>query len=98
MVPYTTYVAKSSMCGVLKCCELVACKLNICVYAPLILRAGISVDSVPALRPCDVTCIESDSYSSIYMMFLLGITNAMMNLKQFGPLFLICVESNWPGS
>ena len=37
---------KSSMCSVLKCCGLVACKLNICVYAPLILGAGISVDSL----------------------------------------------------
>ena len=44
------YIAKCSMCGVLKCCGLVACKLNICVYAPLILRAGISVDSAPALQ------------------------------------------------
>ena len=25
-------------------------------------------------RPCDVTCIESDCYSSIYTMFLLGIS------------------------
>ena len=31
-------------------------------------------------------------------MFVLGITNAMINLKQFGPLVLICVETNWPGS
>ena len=38
------------MCGVLKCCGLVACKLNICVYAPLILGAGISVDSAPTLQ------------------------------------------------
>ena len=29
---------------------LVACKLNICVYAPLILGAGILVDSAPALQ------------------------------------------------
>ena len=43
------------------------------------------------LNICDVTCIESD-------MFLLGIINAMMNLKQFGLLVLICVETNWPGS
>ena len=41
---------KSSTRGVLKCCGLVACKLNICVYAPLILGAGISVDSAPALQ------------------------------------------------
>ena len=41
---------KSSMCGVLKCCGLVACKLNICVHAPLILGVIISVDSAPALQ------------------------------------------------
>ena len=42
---------KSFMCGVLKCCGLVACKLNIiCVYAPLILGTGISVDSAPAMQ------------------------------------------------
>ena len=72
--------------------------MNICVYAPLILGAGISVDSVPAWRPLWLTCIESDNYSFIYTMFLLDIINAMMNLKQFGPLVLICVETNWPGS
>ena len=60
------------------------------------LGAGISVDSAPTLsRPCDITCIESDSYSFIYTMFLLGIINdAMMNLKQFGPLVLIFVETS----
>ena len=31
-------------------------------------------------------------------MFLLDIINAMMNLEQFGPVVLICVETNWPGS
>ena len=30
-------------------------------------------------------------------MFVLGIINAMMNLKQFDPLILICVETNWLG-
>ena len=63
-----------------------ACKLNICVYAPFILGAGISVDSA-----CDIKCIESDSYSSIYTMFLLAIINAMMNLKQLSPLVIIRV-------
>ena len=43
-------------------------------------------------RPYDVKCIELDCHSSIYTMFVLGIINAMMNLKQFGPLVLICVE------
>ena len=41
---------KSSMCGVLNYCGLVAYKLNICVYAPLILGAGTSEDSAPALQ------------------------------------------------
>ena len=31
-------------------------------------------------------------------MFVLVIINAMMNLKQFGLVVLICVETNWPGS
>ena len=31
-------------------------------------------------------------------MFVLGIINAMTNLKQFGPLVLICVETNWPAA
>ena len=31
-------------------------------------------------------------------MFVLGIINAMMNSKQFGPLVLICVETNWPSN
>ena len=31
-------------------------------------------------------------------MFVLGIIKAMMNLKQFDPLVLICVETKLPGS
>ena len=69
-----------------------ACKLNACVYAPLIIRGWY------LSRPYDVKCIESDSHLSIYTMFVLRIINAMMNLKQFGPLVLICLETNWPGS
>ena len=46
----------------------------------------------------DLKGIESDSYSSIHAMFVLALINAMMNLKQFDPLVLICVETNWPGS
>ena len=49
-------------------------------------------------RPYDLKGIESDGHSSIHAMFVLVIINAMMNLKQFGPLVLICVETNWPGS
>ena len=50
------------------------------------IRADISVDSTPGLQACDVKCIESDSHSSIYTMFLLNIINVMMNLNQFGHL------------
>ena len=28
---------------------------------------------------------------------MLGTINSMMNLKQFGPIVLICVETKWPG-
>ena len=90
-VYYVVVLKAPCMCGVLKCYGPVACNLNICVYAPFILGAGISVDSLQHYRPCDVTCIESDDHSSIYTMFLLGIINAMMNLKQFGPLVVIYV-------
>ena len=57
---------------------------HICVYAPLILDAGILVDSAPGLQGLWCKSIESDNCSSIYMMFLLGIINAMINLKEFG--------------
>ena len=40
-------------------------------------------------KPYDVQYIESDSHSSICTMFVLEIINAMMKLKQFGPLVLI---------
>ena len=40
-------------------------------------------------RPYDIKCIELDSHLSIYTMFVLGIFNAIMNLKQFGLLVLI---------
>ena len=49
-------------------------------------------------RPYDLKGIESDSHSSIHITFVLIIINAMMNLKQFGLLVLICAETNWPGS
>ena len=84
------------MYGVLKCCGLVACKLNICVYAPLMLWAGISVDSALALQAlqCNMYRIRQLLF---YFLDLLGMINAM-NLKQFGPIVLIHVETNWPGS
>ena len=61
-------------------------------------ESGVSVDSAPAIQAYDVKGIESDSHSSIHTMFVLVIIKAMMNLKQFGPLVLICIENNWPGS
>ena len=59
---------------------------------------GISVDSAPAMQALWSKGIESDSHPSIYTMFMLVIINTMIDLKQFGPLVLICVENNWPGS
>ena len=77
-----------------------ACKLNICLFAPLIILVpGISVDSAPAMQALyDLKGIESGSHSLIHTMFVLVIINAMMNLKQFSIVVLICVETNWPGS
>ena len=49
-------------------------------------------------EPYDLKGIKSDSNSSIHTMFVLIIIDAMMTLKRFGPLVLICVETNWPGS
>ena len=49
-------------------------------------------------RPYYVKCIESDSHSSIHTMFMLGVINAMINLKQYGPVVIICVKTNWAGS
>ena len=51
---YSRYIEISSsfistVSGVLRYCGPVACKLNICVYASLILGADISVDSAPVL-------------------------------------------------
>ena len=63
------------------------------------ISAWISVDSL--LQQCrryDLKGIESGSHSSIHAIFVLVIINAMMNLKQFGLVVLICVETNWPGS
>ena len=38
------------------------------------------------------------SHSAIYIIFVLGTINAMMNIKQFIPIVLICAETKWPGS
>ena len=59
---------------------------------------GISIDSAPAMQAYGVRCIESDGHSSIYTMLVLAIINAMMNVKQFGLLVLICIETQWPGT
>ena len=44
----------------------------------------------------DVKCIESDSHSAIYTVFVLGTINTMVNLKQFNHIVLIYVETTWP--
>ena len=59
---------------------------------------GISVVSAPAMQALWSKGTELDSHPPIHTMFVLVIINAMMNLKQFGPLIVICVEINWPGS
>ena len=43
----------------------------------------ILVGSTPAVQACDVKCIESDSHSAIYTIFLLDTINAVVNLKHF---------------
>ena len=70
----------------------------VCLYATLIIRIWYLSRFCSNNAIYDLKGIESDSHSSILIMFVLVIINAMMNLKQFGPLVLICVETNWPGS
>ena len=38
------------------------------------------------------------SHSAIYTIFVLVTINAMMNIKQFSPIIVICVEIKLPGS
>ena len=74
-----------------------ACKLNIFSYAPLIIKVWYLsrfYSRNAGLMP-DLKGIESDGLSSIHIMSMLIIINAMMNLKQFGP---VALETNWPGS
>ena len=47
------------------------------------LSAGILVGSTPAIQAYDVKCIESDSHSAIYTIFVLDTINTEVNLKQF---------------
>ena len=56
--------------------------------------SGILVDSAPAMQALWPKGIE---HPFIHTKFVLVIINAMINLKQFGLLVLICVETNWPG-
>ena len=44
--------------------------------------ANILVGSIPAIQAFDVKCIESDSHSAIYTIFVLYTINAIVNLKQ----------------
>ena len=45
-------------------------------------NAGILLGSTPAIQAYDVKCIESDSHSAIYTIFMLDTINAVVNLKQ----------------
>ena len=61
--------------------------------------SSISVDSSPAMQALWSKGIKLDSHSPIHTKLVLVIINAMINQKQFGPLVLICVQTNyWPGS
>ena len=71
-----------------------ACKLNMCVYAPLVIRAVSQLALHQQCKPCDVKYIESDSHLAIYTISVLGTMNAMVNLKQFSPIVLTSVETN----
>ena len=75
-----------------------ACKLNICVYAPFTLEADISVDSASGLQA--LRCTMYRIRQSLFYLYDVsaGIINVMMNLNQFGHLVLICVETSRPGS
>ena len=86
------------MCGALQFGLLVTCKLNMCAYAPLLIMGCISVGSAPASRPYDAKCIQLASHSAIYTIFVLATINAMLTLKQFSPIVLICTETKWPCS
>ena len=45
------------------------------------------VGSAPALQAYDVKCMESDSHSAIYTIFVLDTINAVVNLiKQLSPM------------
>ena len=60
--------------------------------------SGIWGDYAPAMQALWSKGIQSDSHPSIHTMFVPVIINAITNLKQFGPLVVMCVESSWPGS
>ena len=76
----------------------VVCKLRYVCMLHSSSVSGISVDCAPAMQALWSKGIESDSHLSIHTMYVLIIINAMMNLKLFGPLVLIGIEINWPGS
>ena len=48
------------------------------------LKSSVAICSAPAMqamwrRPCDVKCLESDSLSAIYTIYILKTVNAMVN-------------------
>ena len=53
MVPYTTYVVALKVhvwCTIVFWACRMQAEYTVCVYAPLIIGAGISVDSAPAMQ------------------------------------------------
>ena len=93
-------VLKRFTCGVIKCCRPVVCSLNICVYAPLILGTGISVDSAPALQAFWCETYRIMIIQSLFYLYKVsaGHYQCYDKFKTIGPLVLICVEINWPGN
>ena len=62
-------------------------------------RTGILVGSTAAIQAYDVKCIESDSHSAIYTILMMDTISAVVNLKQFSPMYSsIYVDTIWPGS
>ena len=45
-------------------------------------RDQVLVGSTPAIQAYNVKCIESDSHSAIYTIFVMDTINAVVNLKQ----------------
>ena len=81
---------------------LLACGIQ-AEYAPLMIRGCISVGFAPAkymYRPYDVHKMYriKQSLSYLYNLVHAGHYQCYCEFKQFNPIVLICVETNWPCS